>query len=63
MQEIIARDYEIPGSKRTSVCLETLLAWARRYRRDGFEALAPKRARTVDNPAPFPRSWRSRSSV
>jgi putative transposase len=41
-KEIVAREYEIPGSKRISVCVETLLAWARRYRQRGFEALAPK---------------------
>jgi putative transposase len=41
-REIAARSYEIPGSKRISVCVDTLLAWARRYRRSGFEALTPK---------------------
>jgi putative transposase len=39
---VAARSYEIPGSKRISVCVDTLLAWARRYRRGGFEALTPK---------------------
>ena len=41
-QEIAARHYEIPGSQRTSVTVDTLLDWALRYRRGGFEALAPK---------------------
>jgi len=41
-REIAARSYEIPGSQRISVCVDTLLGWARRYRRGGFEALAPK---------------------
>jgi transposase InsO family protein len=41
-QEIAARHYEIPGSPRTSVTIDTLLDWALRYRRGGFEALAPK---------------------
>jgi transposase InsO family protein len=41
-QEIAARHYEIPGSQRTSVTIDTLLDWALRYRRGGFEALAPK---------------------
>jgi putative transposase len=41
-QEIAARTYEIPYSRRTSVSLDTLRAWARRYRRGGFEALAPQ---------------------
>jgi transposase len=41
-QEIAARHYEIPGSQRTSLTVDTLLDWALRYRRGGFEALAPK---------------------
>src|SRR6266705_2656077 len=40
-QEIAARHYDIPASKRTSVSLDTLLDWALRYRHGGFEALAP----------------------
>ena len=41
-QEIATRHYEIPGSQRTSVTVDTLLDWALRYRRAGFEALAPQ---------------------
>ena len=41
-REIAARQYEIPGSKRISLCPETLLKWARHYRQGGFEALARK---------------------
>src|SRR5713101_4106389 len=41
-QEIAARHYDIPDSKRTSVSVDTLLDWAGRYRQGGFEALAPK---------------------
>jgi putative transposase len=41
-QEIAARHYEIPGSRRTSISVDTLLDWALRYRTGGFEALAPK---------------------
>jgi putative transposase len=41
-EEIAARQYEIPGSKRTSICVDTLLDWVLRYRSGGFEALAPK---------------------
>jgi putative transposase len=41
-QEIAARTYDIPHSKRTGVCVDTLLNWALRYRNGGFEALAPK---------------------
>ena len=41
-QEIAARHFEIPGSQRTSVSVDTLLDWAFRYRQGGFEALAPQ---------------------
>ncbi len=41
-EEIAARHYDIPGSQRTSVCVDTLLDWAFRYRQHGFEALAPQ---------------------
>ena len=41
-EEIAARHYEIPDSKRRAVSVDTLLDWAVRYRSGGFEALAPK---------------------
>ena len=41
-QEIAARHFDIPHSKRTSISEDTLLAWALRYRNGGFEALAPQ---------------------
>jgi hypothetical protein len=41
-EEIAARQYEIPGSHRTSISVDTLLDWALRYRNGGFEALAPQ---------------------
>ncbi len=41
-QEIAARHYDFPDSKRTAVSVDTLLDWAGRYRNGGFEALAPK---------------------
>lgn len=41
-QEIAARHYDIPDSKRIAVSVDTLLDWALRYRTGGFEALAPK---------------------
>lgn len=50
-QEIAARHYEIPGSRRTSVSVDSLLHWALRYRQGGFEALAPGPARTVGSRA------------
>jgi putative transposase len=41
-QEIAARHYDIPDSKRRAVSVDTLLDWSMRYRTGGFEALAPK---------------------
>lgn len=41
-EEIAARHYDIPDSKRRAVTVDTLLEWAKRYRTGGFEALAPK---------------------
>ena len=41
-EEIAARHYDFPDSKRTGVSVDTLLRWALRYRQGGFEALAPK---------------------
>jgi putative transposase len=41
-QEIAARNYDIPDSKRNAFSVDTLLDWATRYRNGGFEALAPK---------------------
>ena len=40
--ELARLDYEIPYSNRTAVSVDTLLAWAQRYRDGGFEALAPR---------------------
>ena len=40
--EIAARSYDIPGSQRRRVSLDTLLDWAMRYRRNGLPALYPK---------------------
>ena len=41
-QEVAARCYDIPYSRRTSVSTDTLLEWTLQYRRNGFTALAPK---------------------
>jgi putative transposase len=41
-EEIAARQYDIPDSQRISVSVDTLLEWTLRYRRGGFDALAPK---------------------
>jgi putative transposase len=40
--ELSRLDYQIPYSNRTAVSVDTLLAWAQRYRVGGFEALAPR---------------------
>jgi putative transposase len=42
MRHKAARTYEIPGTTRTRVELETLRTWLKRYRRHGFEGLMPK---------------------
>lgn len=44
-EEIAARQYDIPGTQRTSVSVDTLLDWALRYRQRGFDALAPQSRR------------------
>jgi hypothetical protein len=51
-REIASRPYDIPDSKRRSLCVETLLDWAARYRHRGFEALArkPRQDRGRDPP-------------
>jgi putative transposase len=41
-EEIASRQYDIPDSDRRAVSVDTVLDWATRYRRGGFEALAPK---------------------
>jgi transposase InsO family protein len=41
-RDIAAHEHEIPYSNRRQVSVETLLIWARRYRMEGFAALAPK---------------------
>jgi transposase InsO family protein len=42
-RELAALHYDIPFSARTTISVGTLLKWARRYRKDGLEALSPKR--------------------
>jgi transposase InsO family protein len=51
-RELAARPYDIPGCERTTVSVDTLLSWARRYRQQGFPGLQPR-----------PRSDRGRSRV
>ena len=42
LQEKAAKTYDIPGSRRGKVAVETLRGWLRDYRRGGFDALRPK---------------------
>lgn len=41
-REIASHHYDIPFSNRTSVCMDTLVHWALRYRKGGLQALAPR---------------------
>jgi len=40
--ERAARQYTIPGSRRTRIAPETIRHWLKRYRSGGFDALLPK---------------------
>jgi transposase InsO family protein len=42
LAEKAAREYSIPGSRRTRIAAETIRDWLQAYRRDGFDALVPK---------------------
>jgi hypothetical protein len=42
LRQKAALDYEIPGSLRRRVAVETLRGWLRGYRGGGFDALLPK---------------------
>ena len=41
-EEIAARQYDFPHSRRRTISVDRLLEWAKRYRQGGLEALAPK---------------------
>ena len=41
-REIADRDYDVPFSDRRRVSVDSLIAWAARYRQGGLDALAPK---------------------
>ncbi len=43
IRERADKDYDIPGTLRRRVAAETIRTWLKAYRRDGFEALVPKR--------------------
>lgn len=42
LEEKALREYEIPGTLRRHVAVETMRGWLRDYRRGGFDALLPK---------------------
>ncbi len=42
LREKAERNYNIPGTLRTRVALDTMRGWIRDYRRGGFDALMPK---------------------
>ena len=42
LREKAARDYEIPGSTRRRVAVETIRDWLRAYKKSGFDGLLPK---------------------
>ena len=42
IQELAARDYDIPGSRHSRISEKTIEAWYYAWRRGGIEALAPR---------------------
>ena len=44
MQRKSEQRYDIPGSTRTHIAIETMRDWLRAYRKGGYEALLPKGA-------------------
>ncbi len=58
-EEIAARQYEIPGSQRTSISVDTLLDWALRLA--GIEVR--EGSRLSGCPRPMRRSWLRRKSA
>ena len=42
LEELAAREWDIPGSNRRRVAVPTIRAWVRAYRLHGFDALHPK---------------------
>jgi transposase InsO family protein len=53
-QEIAARLYDIPHSRRRSLSVDTLLVWAQRYRQHGLPALVPKARQDRGQPRAVP---------
>ena len=53
-EEIAARPYDFPDSRRRTISVDTLLEWAKRYRQGGLEALAPKPRQDRGRPRVIP---------
>jgi transposase InsO family protein len=53
-EEIAARQYDFPDSRRRTISVDTLLEWAKRYRQGGLEALAPKPRQDRGRPRVIP---------
>ena len=54
LQEIAAREHEIPGSRRRTVAVATLREWLRKHEEGQFEALYPKRRLDQGQPRSLP---------
>lgn len=55
LREKAARDWDIPGSQRRRVEVETIRGWLSDYRRGGFDALVPKVRCDLGSPRALPR--------
>ncbi len=54
LREKAAREYDIPGSRRTNVEPETIRHWLKAYRKGGFDALLPKPRNDSGKPRRIP---------
>jgi transposase InsO family protein len=54
LREKAAKSYCIPGSRRTSVAVETLRDWLTLYRAGGFDALKPKPRKDIGSARAIP---------
>ena len=54
LKEKASKSYCIPGSRRTSVAVETLRDWLGLYRAGGFDALKPKPRKDIGSARAIP---------
>jgi transposase InsO family protein len=47
LQEIVSRQYEIPGTRKTTICKATIYIWLKSYRKDGIKGLYPKKRKDL----------------